>query len=177
MIAFRHCDSRFPFLWEDAAQLPGRWHDVGEGPVHYLADTPDGAWAEFIRHEEIEDPADLEMVTRALWAMDVPEEDYPRPALPTGALLGDPGTYPRCRVEARRIRTEGHRGLLAPSAALLLGGAAGWRVDGGLVAGPHRDGMVVALFGRRPDLIGWPATVSGRPSVELLQNVRHFRAS
>ena len=59
------CDSRFPFLWEGAGQPPARWHGDGEGPVHYLTDTPDGAWAEFLRHEEIRDPQDLETVTRA----------------------------------------------------------------------------------------------------------------
>jgi hypothetical protein len=175
VIVFRHCDSRFPFLWEDAHQFPGRWHDVGEGPVHYLADTPDGAWAEFIRHEEIDDPADLETVTRALWAIDVPDEDHPRPALPARMLVGGRGTYPRCRAMARRLKGEGHRGLVAPSAALLPGDASGWRVDGGLVTGPPRDGMVLALFGRRPDLVGWVGTVAGRPSVDLLRKVRHFR--
>ncbi|HYT79314.1 MAG TPA: RES family NAD+ phosphorylase [Actinomycetota bacterium] len=175
MIAFRHCDSRFPFLWEDAGQLPGRWHDVGEGPVHYLADTPDGAWAEFIRHEEIRDPADLETVTRALWAINVPDEGHhPRPALPRRILVRGPGTYLRCRAEARRLRAEGHGGLLAPSAALLPGSAAGWRVDGGLVRGPRKNGMVLALFGRRPDLIGWPATVAGRPGEDILGRVRYF---
>ncbi len=41
MIAYRHADPRFPFLWESNAQPPGRWHGIGEGPVQYLADTPD----------------------------------------------------------------------------------------------------------------------------------------
>lgn len=174
MIVFRHCDSRFPFLWEDPEQLPGRWHDLGEGPVHYLADTPDGAWAEFIRHEEIDDAADLETVTRALWAIDVPDEDHPRPTLAMEILVGDRDAYPECRGQARRLRAEGHRGLVAPSAALLPGDASGWRVDGGLVTGPPRNGRVLALFGRRPDLIGWSATVAGRPSEDLLPKVRHF---
>lgn len=174
MIVFRHCDTRFPFLWEDPAQLPGRWHDLGEGPVHYLADTPDGAWAEFIRHEEIVDPADLNTVTRALWAIDVPDEDQPQPVLPVDILVGDRETYAQCREEARRLRAEGHRGLLAPSAALMPGCAAGWRADGGRVAGPPRDGKVLALFGRRPDLVGWAATVAGRPSEDVLSKVRQF---
>src|SRR5262245_40501368 len=53
MILFRQVDARFPFLWEDARQPAGRWHAAGDGPAHYFADTPDGAWAEFLRHEEI----------------------------------------------------------------------------------------------------------------------------
>ena len=53
MILYRHADPRFPFLWESSEQPPARWHDSNEGPVHYFADTPDGAWAEFLRHEGI----------------------------------------------------------------------------------------------------------------------------
>lgn len=50
MIVFRHADPRFPFLWEIAEQSAARWHGDHEGPAHYFADTPDGAWAEFLRH-------------------------------------------------------------------------------------------------------------------------------
>ncbi len=71
MIAFRQCDARCPFLWEGAAQPEGRWHAAGEGPAHYFADTPDGAWADFLRHEEIRDAADLATIRRAIWAVDI----------------------------------------------------------------------------------------------------------
>ena len=53
MIAFRHADPRFPFLREDSSQHVGRWNGTGE-LTHYFCDTPDGAWAEFLRHEEID---------------------------------------------------------------------------------------------------------------------------
>ena len=53
--------------------------------------------------------------------------------------------------------------------------ALGWRVDGDLQPGPDRDGEVFALFGRRPDVIGWAATVDGRPNPDLLPKVRHFQ--
>ena len=46
----RRADPRFPFLWESSAQPAGRWHGSGEGPCHYFADTPYGAWAELLRH-------------------------------------------------------------------------------------------------------------------------------
>ena len=59
MILFRHCDRRFPFQWDAASQPAARWHADGEGPAQYLADTPVGAWAEFLRHEGITDEADL----------------------------------------------------------------------------------------------------------------------
>ena len=72
MIVFRHTDPRFPFLQEAAGQPAARWHAPGEGPVHYFADTADGAWAEFLRHEEITDPADLAGIARAIWSIDLP---------------------------------------------------------------------------------------------------------
>jgi hypothetical protein len=55
VIVYRHCDPRFPFLWETASQPAARWQEEGEGPVHYLADTPDGAWPELLHHEGITD--------------------------------------------------------------------------------------------------------------------------
>jgi hypothetical protein len=174
VILFRHVDARFPFLWESAEQPPGRWCGEGEGPVQALADTPDGAWAELIRHEEIREADDLTTVVRALWAVDVPDPPRSSPRLRRATVTGGPHTYPACRAEARRLRRAGATGLVAPSAALVSGGGRGWRTDGGLRPGLDRDGRVVVLFGRRPDLVGWRAAL-GRPAEELLQRVRHFR--
>jgi len=174
VIAYRHVDPRFPFLWEEPEQPAGRWHRDGEGPTHYLADTPDGAWAELLRHEEIRDPEDLETLRRALWSVEVGDMPSIRPDLPDAALLGGPGSWPRCQKEAERLRASGARGLLAPSAALRPAGASGWRVEGGLRPGPDRDGRVVVLFGPRPDLVGWQATAEGRPGEHVLERVRHF---
>src|SRR5436190_1844945 len=81
MIAFRHADPRFPFLWESAAQPAARWHDDGDGPVQYFADTPNGAWADFLRHEAIVDPDDLATIQRAIWAVEIPDETSSRPRL------------------------------------------------------------------------------------------------
>jgi hypothetical protein len=68
-LAFRHCDPRFPFLWQTAVQPAARWHVTGEGPANYFSDTPTGAWAEFLRHEGITDVTDLAGVRRSLWAV------------------------------------------------------------------------------------------------------------
>jgi hypothetical protein len=174
VIAFRHADPRYPFLWEDARQPAGRWHGDGEGPVHYFADTPDGAWAEFLRHEEIKDPQDLATVRRALWAVELPDELEDQPRLPLRTLVGGTRTYAECQAEARRLRAGGTRRLAAPSAALQPGRAAGQRVEGGLRPAVPRDGKVIALFGRRPDLVGWAAAAEGRPRGDLLPRVRHF---
>jgi hypothetical protein len=71
----------------------------------------------------------------------------------------------------REAKTTGFR---VPSAALLPGGGRGWIVEDGLREGPPRDGAVYVLFGRRPDLLGWPVTFEGRPPGHLLDRVRHF---
>src|SRR5437588_485926 len=96
-IVFRNADSRYPFLWETSAQPPARWHGPGEGPAQYVADTPDGAWAEFLRHEEITDPDDVAGVARSLWAIEVGDDE-----LDGAALIDDPrsagglSSYPAC---------------------------------------------------------------------------------
>ena len=174
MIAFRHADPRYPFLWEEASQPGARWHGPGEGPVQYLCDTPDGAWAEFLRHEEIKDPEDLATIRRALWAVELGDEPSREPRLPAKVLTGGPETHAACRKEARRLWRLGATKVVAPSAALLPGAARGWRVDGGLRPGPPHDAKVVVLYGRRPDLVGWAAAMEGRPGEELLPFVRHL---
>ncbi len=174
MIWFRHADPDSPFLWEVGDQPAARWHADGDGPAHYFADTSDGAWAEFIRHEEIKDPADLAGVQRAIWAVEIPDEPAENVGLPESALLGDHTSYAACQSEARRLRDEGVKRIVVPSAALLPGGAAGQLVNGGLHPAPPRDGAVAVLFGPRPDLVGWAAVHEGRPRVDLFTKVRHF---
>ena len=175
MIAFRHADPSVPFLWEDASQPPARWHAEGDGPAHYLAETPDAAWAEFLRHEEIRDAADLAGVERTIWAVEVPEtESFARPRLPGDTLVGERDSYPACQAEAARLRAAGAHGLRAPSAALHAGSASGWRVSGGLVPGRARSEHTIVLFGRRSDLVGWVVADAGRPRADLLPRVRYF---
>lgn len=173
MIVFRHADTRFGFLWESAAQPPARWHGSGEGPVAYLAETPDGAWAEFLRHEEIRDPADLAGINRSLWAIDLADPPSTRPRLPVATLTGNQTTYPDCQAEARRLRTRA-TGVVAPSAALLPNTPSGFRTDAGLRPAPARRERVFVLFGSRPRLVGWCACTAGRPRADLLSRVRHF---
>lgn len=175
MIVYRHADPRFPFLWENANQPPARWHDSGEGPVQYFADTPDGAWAEFLRHEGISSHSELVNVRRALWAIELPETLVTEePRLSFAVLTGGLGSYGQCQREARRLRQAGAIALRAPSAALLPGCARGWKVDRGLQAAGERDGTVLAVFGARPDFIGWTAAFAAQPRPDLLSRVRHL---
>lgn len=175
MIVYRHADPRFPFLWESADQPPARWHGRGEGPVQYLSDTPDGAWAEFLRHEGITEESELVNVRRALWAVEVPDDlTAEEPRLPRGVLSGGIDSYEECQREARRLRKNGVRAVRAPSAALLPGGAGGWKVDGGLQPAAERDGTVLVVFGARPDFAGWMAAFAARPRSDLLPRVRQL---
>jgi hypothetical protein len=174
VIVYRHADTRLPFLWESAEQPAARWHADGEGPVQYFSETPDGAWAEFLRHEEIIEPSDLDGVRRAMWAVEVPEQEFAEPYLSAEIVTGVPETYAACREEAGRLRANGATGLAALSAALLSGTPSGWQVHGGMRSGPILGERTFALFGRRPDLTGWSACAAGRPRADLLGRVHHL---
>jgi hypothetical protein len=174
MIWYRHGDPRYPFLWESEEQPAARWHGDGEGPAHYLSDTPEGAWAEYLRHEEITDPAELSGIRRSMWAVEVPDAELDGAAVvPRGpAVLGGLASHPRCQAIARRLRRRGHSALRAPAAALEPFGAHGWRVDGAVEPGPRRHGFTLVLFGRRPTLIGWSAAHIAQPDPHVLPLVR-----
>lgn len=175
MIVFRHADSRFPFLWEAVDQPPARWHGAGEGPVAYLAETPDGAWAEFLRHEEITDPADLDGVRRAIWAVELPDAPTTRPRLTQATLTGGLETWPACQAEARRLRRRGKTALATPSAALRTRTPSGFRTSGGLRPGPVRQERAFVYFGAHSELVAWCACTAGRHRADLLPRVRHLR--
>lgn len=182
MIVFRVCDARFPFLLTDvegAHQPPARWHGAGEGPVQYFADTPAGAWAELLRHEEIKDPADLEGIAARLWAVRI-EDDVTthEPELPFAALVSNPDGYEKCRKEARRLRASGVKRIVTVSAALKPGEAAGYHVGlAGLRRAAHRDGRVIVHFGPLPDAEGWCVAGKASPAPDTLSQVRHFADS
>jgi RES domain-containing protein len=174
MIVFRQVDARYPFLWEDAQQAPGRWHAAGDGPAHYFADTPDGAWAEFLRHEEITEAEDVLTIRRQLWAVDIGDAPAAAVSLPIGVLTGGPAAYARCQQEARALRAGGAERIVAPSAALVAGGASGFRVHDGTRSAPPRDARVIVVFGSPGDITGWIAAEDARPPVALLDRVRHY---
>lgn len=174
---FRQADERFPFFHESPAQAPGRWHGAGEGPAQYLADTPDGAWAEHIRHEDLVTREDLETSLRVLWAVEVDEsgEAIRRPRLHRLVLLGGEDTYEACRAAARRLRDRGATALLAPSAALREGAAHGEVTSAGdLADASRRDGRVLVLFGERPAIRAWACGAPTSAPLRLLPLVRRL---
>ena len=175
MIVFRQADPRYPFLWSDPSQPAARWHADGEGPAHYFADTPDGAWAELLRHEEITDPEDAITIRRALWAIEIGDTPSKAASLPKHVMTGGVDTYGACQDHARRLRSRGDRRLVAPSAALVPGGATGRTVvDGDERTAAPRDGRVIIVFGAPEGLVGWQAVERGGPPADILPRVRHF---
>lgn len=178
MIVFRQADPRYPFLWSDASQPPARWHADGDGPAHYFADTPDGAWAELLRHEEITDPEDAATLRRALWAVEIGDEPLKVVSLPAAVVTGGPDSYRACQGHARRLRARGARRLVAASAALLPGGATGREVSEGVERPARlRHGRVIVVFGTPDGLVGWKAVERGGPPGDILPKVRHFSSS
>jgi len=176
MIGFRQVDARYPFLWEASTQPAGRWHAESDGPAHYFADTPDGAWAEFLRHEEITDAADVRTIRRQLWAVEIGDAPAVPVSLPEAIVMGDVGTYARCQREARAIRSAGAKRIIARSAALVRGGARGFVVNRGVQRATARDGHVVVIFGPPAEFVGWVAADAGQPSVDLLDRVHHYQS-
>ena len=170
---YRVCDTRYPFLWADDSQPPGRWHGPGEGPCHYLSTTPKGAWAEVLRHEGIRDAADVAGIEAASWETEVAAPAV-APVLDPAVLIGDESSYPTCRREARRIRAGGHDSLRAPSAALLSGRAETYGVVGGgqIVAGSVGSETFV-FFGPTGGISAMPLA-EGRPDPDVLADVRHL---
>ncbi len=73
-LGFRVCDRRYPLLWSQSGQPGGRWNRPGDPPRQYLASSPLVAWAEWLHHQVIHDPEDLEGVAAALWAVLIPPD-------------------------------------------------------------------------------------------------------
>ncbi len=172
-LGFRHCDPRWPFLWLHADQPAARWHGPGEGPANYFSDTPVGAWAEFLRHEEITEAADLQGVRRTLWVVELPDVEFVQPHLPPASLQGGRQSYAECQQEARRLRAAGAQALEAPAAALQTGAARGWHAShhGITLATTGRDGLVWVLYGPL-QARAWPAVEGGSPPAAVLPLVR-----
>ena len=108
MIVYRHADTRLPFLWESSGQPAARWHADDEGPVQYFSETPDGAWAEFLRHEEITAPsAALAAGTPSGWEVDGGMRPGPIHGERTIALFGRrPDLTGWCACAAGRPRAD-----------------------------------------------------------------------
>jgi hypothetical protein len=97
---------------------------IGAEPTQYWSLTPEGAWAELIRYEELSTEEELDEIRTAMWVCRLPRmgladltDDAARDRY---NLTGDDLTtdvWDACQRAAVEIRREA-RGVLAPSAAL-----------------------------------------------------------
>jgi hypothetical protein len=176
VITFRNTDLDVPFQWETDVQPAQRWHGSGEGPAQYMSTTPDASWAEFCRHEDIRDTADLAGVERALWTIEFDDESemYGQPELPLAMTTGDASTYSDCQQEARRLRVGGASALAAQAAAVSRESESGWRTEEGLQPADPRPESTIVLFGTRQRAVAWYGCAPGRPSASLLGRVRYL---
>lgn len=123
LVAFRYCSYDVPF-WVRPNTRPGRWHRAGDGPTQYWSLTPEGAWAELIRYEELSTEEELDEIRAPMWVCRVPRMGLAdltdggvrdRHNLTAEDLTVD--AWGECQRAAVEIRREA-RGVLAPSAAL-----------------------------------------------------------
>lgn len=123
LVAFRFCSYDVPF-WVRPNTRPGRWHLAGAEPTQYWSLTPEGAWAELIRYEELRTEEELDEIRTAMWVCRLPHtgladltdaEVRDRYNLTVKDLTAD--AWDACQRAAGEIRREA-RGVLAPSAAL-----------------------------------------------------------
>jgi hypothetical protein len=179
---FRQCDAFRPFVWESGEhQASARWHKLGEGPVQYFSDTPDGAWAEFLRHDEIKEPMTAEECSYTfnpvLWSVEVElDENLHIPDMNKNVsnenLFGDDESYTVCQAAALEARENGAIAIKVTSAALT--DACGQQVaEGKLKNAGSRTPSVFVYFGKI-DAIGWRCGGLVQIDNQLLSRIRHF---
>jgi len=180
-VGFRVCDRRYPFLWETSGQPAGRWNRAGDQPVHYLATTPTVAWAEWIRHQEIDDPDDLAGVAAALWAVLIPatwgSRDLQVVELAIEQVLSCAPEAQAARLAlVESLRRQGAQGLMAPTAALHHSDRVSpcVRVGDGLDQQDQLEvpAQVILLWCSATLLPGWCCVHEGRPGPEVVPLVR-----
>jgi RES domain-containing protein len=124
LIAFRQTDYDVPF-WARNNSSEARWNTAGDPPTQYWSLHPDGAWAEYLRQEEVEDDAAAAEIRRAMWVCRVP--------LGTIVDLRDAATcavhaispealidrdWSACQELATQLRDAGCAGVISPNAAI-----------------------------------------------------------
>lgn len=123
-VYYRYSNYDTPF-WARPNTRPGRWHSTGMPATQYLSSSVDGAWAELIRAETLVSEEEVSMVRMPLWQARIDVAGIAD--LSTSAAVEAAGLnvadltaddHGACRVEGDRLREEGFRGVLAPSAAL-----------------------------------------------------------
>lgn len=169
LTAFRHTDYDVPF-WARPNTRDGRWNRAGDDPTQYWSLSPEAAWAELIRFENLHHEEELDEVRKPLWVCRVEVfglldlrtpgnlEQY---GLTADQLVDDDRRA--CQEASARIRSDA-LGVITPSAA--LPGHANLTLFG-----PRR----AIDWKQKPSLASTlPATIAavGRPPFGMLPMVR-----
>lgn len=120
---FRYTSHDVPF-WVESNTRAGRWHEVGDPPTQYWSLSPDAAWAELIRSEQLRTEDEVAEIRMPMWACRFPKaglldltvpENQERFGVSHGSLIAD--SWSTCQMVGQSIRVD-HPGVIAPSAAL-----------------------------------------------------------
>ena len=112
-------------LWEAPNRRAGRYNRAGENPTSYLCLHPWGPWAELLRWEDRNTPADVADLSGRVWSVRVMLPDPPRTiGFDDAAALGVAPEdlvaedHAACRDLADDARGSGELAIIVPSAAL-----------------------------------------------------------
>lgn len=121
--AFRWSSYDVPF-WGRPNTRDNRWNYADVGPTQYWALTPEAAWAELIRHEDLQTEDELDLVRMPIWVCRIPTvmlvdlrltSERERHGITYDDLINDDwGPCQRLAVVLRDYV----RGLITPCAAL-----------------------------------------------------------
>lgn len=123
LVAFRWSNYDVPF-WARPNTRDGRWNRAHGEPTQYWSLSPDAAWAELIRHENLTTEAELDQVRMPFWVCRVPtmhlvdlrgEAERERHAVTLDALVAD--DWEGCQRVLPTL-VERAMGVIAPCAAL-----------------------------------------------------------
>lgn len=124
VVAFRWTDYDVPF-WARENRRDGRWNYAGQEPAQYWSLTPEAAWAELVRSENLETEADLDLVRMPMWIARFPTlglvdlqlvDQREKYKVSEGLLIDDDWTI--CQELGTALRDSATRGVITPSAAL-----------------------------------------------------------
>lgn len=171
IVAFRWSSYDVPF-WARPNTRSGRWNRLGDEPTQYWSLSPEAAWAELIRHENLRTEDELDLVRMAFWVCRIPTMRIIDLRLPAerekhdaseDSLIADDWT--ECQDLGAVLRPV-YAGVIAPCAAL-----------------PSKPNVTLfgarraIAFDARPALASAvPATKAaiGRPPEGLLDQVRRL---